>query len=95
MFSRKSPEVFACQIAALLERPDATDVLRALAVPTLIVCGAQDAWSTPAQHAQMRALTPHATLDLVRAAGHMAPMERPQEVARSLVRWLGQPRVTA
>lgn len=98
MFSRKSPEVFACQIAALLERPDATEVLRSLAVstlPTLILCGMQDAWSTPAQHAEMRALAPHATLDLVRAAGHMAPMERPQDVARSLVRWLEQPRVAA
>jgi pimeloyl-ACP methyl ester carboxylesterase len=93
MFSRKSPEVFACQIAALLERPDATDVLRNLAVPTLVLCGMQDAWSTPAQHAEMRALASHATLELVQAAGHMAPMEQSQDVARSLVRWLGQPRV--
>jgi pimeloyl-ACP methyl ester carboxylesterase len=88
MFSRKSPEVFACQIAALLERPDST-------LSTLILCGMQDAWSTPAQHAEMRALAPHATLDLVRAAGHMAPMERPQDVVRSLVRWLEQPRAAA
>jgi pimeloyl-ACP methyl ester carboxylesterase len=88
MFSRKSPEVFACQIAALLERPDATDVLRALTVPTLILCGTQDAWSTPAQHEEMLALVPHAALELVDAAGHMAPMEQPEAVARSFMRWL-------
>ena len=98
MFARKSAEVFACQIAALLARPDASDVLRVLAVsmlPTLILCGAQDAWSTPAQHEEMRALVPHAVLELVDAAGHMAPMEQPEAVARSLVHWLGQPRVAA
>jgi pimeloyl-ACP methyl ester carboxylesterase len=88
MFSRKSSEVFACQIAALLARPDATDVLRALAVPTLIACGVQDAWSTPAQHEEMRALVPHAALELVDAAGHMAPMEQPEAVAYSFIRWL-------
>lgn len=91
MFSRKSSEIFACQIEALLARPDATDVLRALAVstlPTLILCGAQDTWSTPAQHEEMRALSPHAMLDVVEHAGHMAPMEQPEAVARSFVRWL-------
>lgn len=93
MFSRKSPDVFACQIAALLARPDATEILRTLDVPTLILCGAQDAWSTPAQHAEMRALAPHASLKSVDAAGHMAPMEQPQDVARSLVRWLGASQV--
>ena len=88
MFARKSAEVFAAQIEALLSRPDASDVLRSLRVPTLLQCGAQDAWSPPAQHEAMRALAPHAVLDVVADAGHMAPMERPQAVAESLVRWL-------
>lgn len=88
MFARKSADVFAAQIEALLARPDATDVLRALTMPTLLQCGAQDAWSPPAQHEAMRTLTPHAVLDVIADAGHMAPMERPEAVAASLSRWL-------
>lgn len=88
MFTRKSADIFACQIQALLERPDASDVLRKLAVPTLFLCGEQDAWSPPAQHQQMRELASHAELSLVAHAGHMAPMERPQAVAECFTRWL-------
>lgn len=88
MFERKSAEVFACQIRALLNRPDGSDVLRALKVPTLLQCGRKDAWSPPVQHEAMRALVPAAVLDVIENAGHMAPMERPEAVAVSLNRWL-------
>jgi pimeloyl-ACP methyl ester carboxylesterase len=88
MFERKSAEVFACQIRALLNRPDGGDVLQALQVPTLLQCGRQDAWSPPVQHEAMRALAPAAVLDVIENAGHMAPMERPEAVAASLNQWL-------
>jgi pimeloyl-ACP methyl ester carboxylesterase len=91
MFSRKSADVFAAQIAALLDRPDASDVLRGLRVPTLLCCGAQDSWSPPSQHADMHRLVPPSTaavLDTISDAGHMAPMERPEAMAAALLRWL-------
>jgi len=88
MFERKSADVFACQIQALLSRPDGGDVLRGLVIPTLLQCGRQDAWSPPVQHEAMRALAPAAVLDIIEDAGHMAPMERPTAVAASLNRWL-------
>jgi hypothetical protein len=37
MFARKTPEVFAAQIRALLTRPDATDVLRTIRCPALLL----------------------------------------------------------
>ena len=91
MFSRKSADVFAAQITALLTRPDASDVLRSLQVPTLLGCGAQDSWSPPAQHQAMLQLLPPAAegvIDVVEEAGHMAPMERPEAVAAGMLRWL-------
>lgn len=91
MFARKRADVFACQIEALLARPDASDVLATLTLPTLLLCGAQDSWSPPAQHDAMRRLAPHAVLDVVPDAGHMAPMEQPEAVALSLLRWLQHP----
>ena len=92
MFERKSADIFERQIRALLSRPDGSDVLRALHVPTLLMCGAQDAWSPPAQHQAMQALVPSAwgQIDLIEQAGHMAPMERPAEVARSLLAWVAR-----
>lgn len=90
MFERKSAAIFAQQLHALIHRPDGTDVLSRIAVPTLIGCGRQDAWSPPSQHEAMHRLAPHAKLDIYEDAGHMAPMEQPQAVADSVLRWLAR-----
>ncbi len=88
MFARRSVDTFACQIRALLQRPDACDVLRAIRVPALVMCGRQDSWAPLAQHEAMQALIPAARLAVNEEAGHMAPMERPATVAAELLRWL-------
>lgn len=90
MFDRKTADIFANQIHALLNRPDGSDVLRHLRVPTLLQCGKQDTWSPPSQHAAMQALATQAVFDVIEDAGHMAPMERPEAVATSMLRWLAQ-----
>ncbi len=91
MFERKSPDVFERQIRALLQRPDASEVLRAIRVPTLVLCGRQDSWAPVPQHEAMHALIPGAVFEVIEDAGHMAPMERPQAVAGALLRWLETP----
>lgn len=90
MFACRSADTFACQVRALLQRPDASDVLRAMAVPALVLCGQQDSWAPVAQHEAMHALIPAATLAIVPQAGHMAPMEQPAAVAAALLSWLDQ-----
>jgi hypothetical protein len=74
----------------LIHRPDGSDVLSRIAVPTLIGCGRQDAWSPPSQHEAMHQLAPHAQLDIYEEAGHMAPMEQPHVVADSMLQWLSR-----
>ncbi len=88
MFERKSASTFECQIRALLARPDASDVLRSIRVPTLLMCGRQDSWSPLVQHQAMQSLVPGAQLEVIEGAGHMAPMERPDEVAHAMSPWL-------
>ena len=88
MFERKSAQIFEHQINALLNRPDGSDVLAAIQVPTLVLCGQQDAWSPVAQHQAIHQLVPGSTLTLIEQAGHMAPMERPVEVAQALMAWI-------
>ena len=88
MFSRRTPPQFAGQIEALLDRPDATDVLRAVTCPTLVLCGREDGWAPPPQHEEMAALVPGSRLAILDRCGHMAPMELPDAVGAALAEWL-------
>ena len=88
MIERKSPEVFALQIRALLGRPDARAVFASIACPTLIGCGRQDAWSPLARHEQMQRLLPASRLVVIEDSGHMSPMEQPEAMTRALLQWL-------
>jgi pimeloyl-ACP methyl ester carboxylesterase len=88
MVARCTPQKFAAQIRALLARPDATDVLTQIRCPTLLVCGREDTWSPPARHEAMARLIRPARLAVIEDCGHMAPMERPAEVAALLSQWL-------
>lgn len=90
MIGRKTPDLFEAQQRALLARPDARPVLRALACPTLLLCGRDDAWSPPARHEQMHQALPGSRLLVVEHSGHMAPMEQPQAVSQALLDWLRQ-----
>jgi pimeloyl-ACP methyl ester carboxylesterase len=88
MIERHTSEEHSAQIRALLERPDAGDVLREIRCPTLIACGREDAWSPPARHEAMAALVPHSTLVVIEQCGHMSTMERPAQVTVALCNWL-------
>jgi len=88
MFGRKSPEIFAGQIKALLARPDAGPVLAGARCPTLVMCGREDAWSVLEVHRRMAALVQHSRLVVIENCGHMAPMERPEAVTAAIAGWL-------
>jgi pimeloyl-ACP methyl ester carboxylesterase len=88
MIERSTPDVYAGQVNALLNRPDALPVLPTIDVPTLLLSGSEDTWSPVSQHETMRRRIPHATLFEIHGAGHMAPFERPDAVAVALREWL-------
>jgi pimeloyl-ACP methyl ester carboxylesterase len=88
MVIRQTPESFAGQIRALLDRPEAETVLGDVRVPVLLVAATRDRWSPVAQHEAMLALSPDARLAIVEDAGHMAPVEKPEPVAAELMTWL-------
>jgi pimeloyl-ACP methyl ester carboxylesterase len=90
MVERSTPESYAGQINAMLNRPEALSVLPTIAVPTLLLSGSEDTWSPVSQHETMRRRIPHATLFEIHAAGHMAPIERPDAVALALREWLNK-----
>jgi pimeloyl-ACP methyl ester carboxylesterase len=89
MVARMSPETYAAQTRALLSRPDATEVLRSVACPTLILCGRQDGWSPPERHERMAELLPQpALLRFIDDCGHMSMMEQPDAVLAAMRAWL-------
>ena len=88
MVQRFTAESFAGQINALLQRPDARQVLPSITVPTLLLSGTNDTWSSLSQHADMQRSVPGSTLVEIAGAGHMSPIERPDAVARALKGWL-------
>jgi pimeloyl-ACP methyl ester carboxylesterase len=94
MINRRTPEQFAAQLQALLDRPDATDLLPTITVPVLLLCGRQDNWSPLARHEQMQAAllsSPSpASVELVvlENCGHMSTLEQAQAVSADLLRWL-------
>ena len=85
MIKRSTPETFANQQRALLNRPDARAVLPGIRCPTLVLCGKQDAWSPPSQHEEIAASIPQSRLVIVDDCGHMSPVEQPAAVTRALL----------
>ncbi|SCK25010.1 Pimeloyl-ACP methyl ester carboxylesterase [Variovorax sp. HW608] len=90
MIGRCTPALFAAQIQALLDRPDAAPVLSALRCSTLILCGRQDAWSPPARHERMHEMRPGSRLVVIEDSGHMSTMEQPAAVSQALIEWLSR-----
>ena len=84
MVLSQTPESFAAQIQALLNRPDAEPLLPTIRVPTLLLSGSEDRWSPVSQHVYMQRMIPGSILVEVADAGHMAPIEQPDAVANAL-----------
>jgi 3-oxoadipate enol-lactonase len=77
-------------LSAMRDRADHTGNLASIALPTLIIVGDQDAITPPAVSEQMHRAIPRSTLEVIRGAGHMSPMEQPQQVNLAMHRILDQ-----
>jgi pimeloyl-ACP methyl ester carboxylesterase len=88
MAERVGAEAYLRQQQAILGRIDSRPSLPAIACPTLVVCGTEDAL-TPVEHSQeIAAAIPGATLHLLDGAGHLTTMEQPRAVNALLDQWI-------
>ncbi|CAM5222762.1 Pimeloyl-ACP methyl ester carboxylesterase OS=Castellaniella defragrans OX=75697 GN=HNR28_001898 PE=4 SV=1 [Castellaniella defragrans] len=87
MVLRSSVASFAGQIQALIERPDATDLLPLIRCPTLLMSGTQDRWSPLSRHEAMAEKIPGAEVAAIPEAGHMAPFEAPAACLERFLDW--------
>jgi len=84
------PDVFVRQSRALQTRPDQQETLRAVKVPTLILCGENDSLCPLHRHELMHELIPHSTLAVIKDAGHLPTLEQPDLTNEALAKWLNQ-----
>ena len=83
-------KTFAWQQRAIMSRADSRPLLKAIACPTVVVCGAEDALIPMEVHEELARGIAGARLEVIPACGHLAPLERPNEVADALRTWMRQ-----
>jgi pimeloyl-ACP methyl ester carboxylesterase len=73
------PEGAAAALRGRAERPDYTEMLSRILVPTLVVVGGEDEFTPVSDARFMHELIPNSTLVVIEGAGHMPNLERPIE----------------
>lgn len=90
MTERVGRRAFLSQQAAVMGRPDSLPGLSAIACPTLVLCGRQDALTPVGVHEEIARAIPGAKLTIIEDCGHLSPLERPEAVTAALRAWLGE-----
>jgi 3-oxoadipate enol-lactonase len=79
-----SPQAIADALHGLAARADSRPMLAEVGVPTLVLVGAEDVLTPPAESEAMAAAIAGARLEVVPRAGHLANLERPDAVNAAL-----------
>jgi 3-oxoadipate enol-lactonase len=82
-------ESVAAASRGMAARPDSTDLLPSIDLPTLVLVGEHDAITTSDEMRAMSTALPRATFVEIADAGHMAPLERPDAVNAAIDHFLG------
>jgi pimeloyl-ACP methyl ester carboxylesterase len=86
MQRRLGPEVWKRQAA--LVRRDGYAELERIAFPALVVAARQDRFRAFDETERMAKCLPHASFQIIEDCGHMAPLEKPHELAALLRDWI-------
>ncbi|MFB6768713.1 alpha/beta fold hydrolase [Streptomyces sp. NPDC056337] len=88
MMRATDPRGAAAALRGRAERPDYRDTLATVAVPTLIVVGADDVFTPVSEAEAIAGLVPHAALSVVDGAGHLPGAEQPEHFNTVLLDFL-------
>ena len=84
----QGPTRLAAATAAIRDRADSTALLGEIDVPALVVTGEEDGLIPPTEAEAMAMALPRARLVRIPGAGHLPPLERPDEFDRELLAFL-------
>lgn len=88
MMRKMSPQDISLVLRGMAERPDSVADLKTINVPTLILIGEEDVFSTVADGELMRQNIPGSQFKIIPKAGHFAPWEQPEAVGKILRQFL-------
>ena len=88
ILQRARPGVAHADLTACDAHPGAAAIAAGLTVPILLILGEQDLMTKPSAAEPIAAATHDATTVLVRGAGHLLPVERPEAVNDALLEFL-------
>jgi len=87
---RQDPDALIDALAAMRDRPDRTRSLRAISAPTLVIVGDEDAVTPPDAARALAAGIRDTTLEEIRGAGHLTPIEAPDALAALIGDFVGR-----
>lgn len=90
MAANVGTDAFLRQSEALRLRPDGRPGLCGIDCPVLVACGIDDRLCPPAWHRETAATITGSEFVVIKAAGHMLPLEQPEEFANLLLDWLAR-----
>lgn len=82
-----SPEYVVASLRAMANRPDSSSLLPSIAVPTLIIVGAEDTITPPSDAERMACAIPHARLVRIAKAAHLSNYDQPEAVNAAIQSW--------
>ncbi len=78
------PASIAASLKGMAARPEMSEMLREIDVPTLVIVGEEDALTTPQEMQLIADTIPNARFVQIAGAGHMSPLEKPVEVNQAI-----------
>lgn len=81
-------EEFCRQQRAAMQRPDSREMLGSITCPVRVLCGQEDRVTPVSGNRYLAENIPAARLEVITAAGHLLPLERPDEVNHFLLHFL-------
>ena len=87
IMNAQTPLTIEHALTAMRDRPDFVEHLPSIATPTLVIVGEHDAITPPTGAEKMSKAITKSTYVVIRGAGHMSPMEQPQQVTDALRRF--------
>ena len=88
MIVETAPEGAAAALRGMAQRQDQTSFLSRIIAPTLIIVGSEDTL-TPAEDAEMmHREIGGSRLEVIKGAGHVSNIEKPEEFNRALIKFL-------
>jgi 3-oxoadipate enol-lactonase len=83
--AEQAPASLVATLETLRDRPDSRATLPTIDVPVLVVVGEDDRLTPPEDSEAMVAALPDARFLRLAGAGHLTPLERPEEVTEALL----------